>query len=158
MSRESKGLVLLQDKLPDLLDLIRSGYTENKACAELQIPERLYYTMVIMDQNLADQIEKAKELRADVWISKIIAGVDDQISKDDAPGEKLRFEKLKYLARVDNPNKYGEKSSVQVDVQHSISAALKTMTIADAKKILDEEDPYAAPIEAEIVEKDDNPL
>lgn len=152
-------LTSLTDKLPDFLDLIRMGYTENKACAELKIPERLYYTAVIVDSNIADQIEKAKEARADVWINKIIAKVDDSIDKDAAPGEKLRFEKLKYLARVDNPNKYGEKTNVNVDIQHSITHALKTMTIEDAKRILTEEDPYAVPIEAESrVIDEDNPL
>ncbi len=53
----------------------------------------------------------AESARAERYVDKIVDSVDDTrgMDKDELPAEKLYFDKLKYLAKVNDRKKYGER-------------------------------------------------
>lgn len=127
--------------------LISEGVPEDLALAEAVIPF-CDYLAATTDSRFQDMITNAQKLRADHWFGKIISDADFAPDKDSAPGEKLKFERLKYLAEIDNPDKYGPKTKQTVDHTHNIQISVKNLSVADAKKIL-EEDPFSVPLEAD---------
>jgi len=60
---------------------------------------------------LEKAIRAAKRMRAEQAFEKIIEDTEKEgiLDKESVPGAKLRFDKLKYQARVDNPEAYGDK-------------------------------------------------
>jgi hypothetical protein len=64
----------------------------------------------------------------------------------EVPAEKLYFEKLQYLAKADNPERYsGSGKGVNIAIN---LGEFKLLNPEDAKKAL-AADPFAEPIEAE---------
>lgn len=97
------------------------------------INDRLYEEEVIIDEDF-NEIKTGKKIIRKVW-------------KDDVPGEKLIFEKLKWLAEVDNPEKYGTR------VKHEGAAISPVQILVDTgiKKIEDTKKKEAILTESEEV-------
>lgn len=130
------------------LELIQEGQTESNALTKLNFPRGLYLRLISEDLDFAKQIEDARKLRADHWISKIADSVDSDIEPNEVPIERLKFDKLQFLARVDNPDKYGNNTKkVEVDIN---LRQFKLVSPEKAKEIL-AADPFA-PIDAEFAE------
>lgn len=108
--------IVLQRKAVEILDLIAEGADEQTACDKLGINRGQFVKWVIEYPEFEKAVNTAKEMRADVYKSKISSMVVDsdgcliQHEKEDVPGVKANFEMLKWLASVDNPEKYGLKS------------------------------------------------
>jgi len=74
---------------------------------------------------------EARKQRADSFRSIIQNRLYDDngdfitLNKDDVPGEKLIFDKLKWLAEVDNPEKYGTK------VKHEGGSIMPVQIVVD---------------------------
>ena len=62
--------------------------------------------------------------------------------------EKLKFEQRKYLAAIDNPDKYAEKSKKEIDLNINIFQEMRELPVAEARKLLASVDPFAI-VEAE---------
>lgn len=136
------------------LDLISNGYTETVALKQLSFPKALYIKLLVEDLDFIADVEKARKLRADFWVSKIAETVDHDYSKDEIGSERLKFDKLQFLAKADNPDKYGNNSK-KLDVNIDIKQ-FKLLPPDLALKSL-QSDPFA--IDADFVElKDEDKL
>lgn len=136
------------------IDLISNGYTETVALKQLSFPKSLYIKLLVEDLDFIADVEKARKLRADYWVSKIAETVDHDYSKDEIGSERLKFDKLQFLAKADNPDKYGnntKKLDVNIDIKQ-----FKLLPPDLALKSL-QSDPFA--IDADFVElKDEDKL
>lgn len=144
----------LKELKSNYLDLISNGYTETVALKQLSFPKALYIKLLVEDLDFIADVEKARKLRADYWVSKIAETVDHDYSKDEIGSERLKFDKLQFLAKADNPDKYGNNSK-KLDVNIDIKQ-FKLLPPDLALKSL-QSDPFA--IEADFVElKDEDKL
>jgi hypothetical protein len=132
------------------LDLILEGKSERQVLLELNIPYSEYILFLTKSKKFCEDLEIAKKKRADVWFSKIIEDVDRVADKDEVGGERLRFDKLKYLAAIDSPEKYSERSKETPEIKLTLND-FKGLSTEDAKKIL-ENDPFSV-VDAEFSPK-----
>lgn len=147
------GVLINSFPTSEFLELISSGMTEPRALAYLGFPRPTYIQLLLKDADFKEQVELAKKARADIFYEKIVDSVDEELTKNDVPGAKLRFEKLKYAAAIDNPDKYGEKSKTTLDINMNIFQEMKELPMSEAKKILEGVNPFA--IEAEYTTVED---
>lgn len=134
------------------LSLISEGKTEKDALSISGLPQSQYFYLLLNDKQFASQVEEARKLRADHWVGKIMDTVDHDYTKDEVPSEKLKFEKLQFLAKADNPEKFSPK---KVDVNIDLGK-FQLIPPEEAMKVL-QQDPFA-PIEAEFTEIKDEDL
>lgn len=94
------------------LKLIASGSSESKALASLKVDWLDFFELCAKDPDFRKDIKLAREARAEIWIDKITDSVNSEVPLTPAqiPAEKLKFEQLKFLAKADNPDRYGENS------------------------------------------------
>jgi hypothetical protein len=110
----------IKDLKSKYLDLISNGYTETVALQQLNFPKGLYIKLLVEDTDFIADVEKSRKLRADFWVSKIAETVDKDYDKDQIGSERLKFDKLQFLAKADNPDKYGNNSKkldVSIDIK-----------------------------------------
>jgi len=109
----------------DLLDMIAGGADEQSVCDHYKVRRGTFVQWMIRYPQFENAVVEARKQRADSFRSIIhdrlyIDEVDEEGEKtgkkviaahhkDHVPGEKLIFEKLKWLAEMDNPEKYGAK-------------------------------------------------
>lgn len=70
----------IKDLKSKYLELISNGYTENVALKELQFPKPLYLKLLVEDLDFISDVEQARKLRADFWVSKIAGTVEKRDS------------------------------------------------------------------------------
>lgn len=139
------------------LELIRSGKVEDEALEEINSvrPEsKRFHPAVVVQLQVKrpayrESVEEAKRYRADVWFNEIAKSANKTIEKDAVPAEKLKFEQRKYLAAIDNPDRYSEKVSHKLDVNVNIFQEMKDLPQREVQRLLKASDPF---IEAEYVE------
>lgn len=136
------------------LKLIRSGYTEPRALAEINFEVALYPLYLIRYPEFKEDVVEAKKARADVFFEKIVDSIDDVLEKDEVPAAKLRLDTLKYVAAIDNPEKYSEKVKHQHDINVNIFQEIKDLPASEMKRLLATADPFA--VEAEFSEVEDD--
>ena len=101
------------------LELILRGYVEKDALEELNFPRHLYLKVLLEDLDFVSELNEARKLRADVWVAKIAKDIDKDYDKDEIPSQRLKFDKLQFLAKADNPEKYGtnsKKMDINIDL------------------------------------------
>lgn len=119
------------------LRLIAAGHIESSALACLEVDWIDFFELCSRDPEFRANIEQARQKRADVWVDRIAGSLDKKYTfedgvdasgrpifreraptKDELGRDKLEFEKCKFLAQADNPEKYaqGAKPKVQVDI------------------------------------------
>lgn len=136
------------------IELITNGYTENVALTKLDFPKGLYIKLLVEDRDFAKDLEEARKIRADFWVAKIAETVDFDYSKEEIGSERLKFDKLQFLAKADNPDKYGNNAK-KVDISIDLKQ-FKLLKPEDAVKAL-ASDPFA--IDADYTEiKNDEEL
>jgi hypothetical protein len=138
----------------EYLTLIAQGYSEAKALSVIQMPRGQYVRICQEDPEFVKQIEDARKHRAEFWVSKIAENIDVPVEKENVPSEKLKLEKLIFLAKADNPERYGT-GKTKVDISLDLKQ-FKLLPPDEAVKAL-ANDPFA--IEAEYKEiKDEKDL
>lgn len=151
----NSGLTSLTKKY---VELILQGYTETTALEVSGLPKAEYLRLLLEDPGFYQEVESARKLRADFWVSKIAESVDKSFDPKDVPSERLKFDKLQFLAKADNPDKYGNNSK-KLDISIDLKQ-FKLLPPEEAIKALSS-DPFA-PVEAEFTEinepKDDELL
>jgi len=143
----------IKDLKSKYLDLISNGYTETVALQQLNFPKGLYIKLLVEDTDFIADVEKASKLRADFWVAKIAETVDKNYDKDQIGSERLKFDKLQFLAKADNPDKYGNNSK-KLDVSIDIKQ-FKLLPPDQALESL-KSDPFA--LEAEFTSIDDKEI
>lgn len=78
-----------------------------------------------------------------------------EVEKDQVPAEKLKFEQRKYLAAIDNPEKYSEKISHKMEIGINIFQEMKDLPQNEIRKMMQVHDPFASGdiVDAELVEE-----
>lgn len=136
---------------PEALDIINEEFA---ACGlDYEFTEVLLTAYQVRNPEFIEELNEAKKRRADVWFNGIANSVAKPVDKDSVPAEKLKFEQRKYLAAIDNPEKYSERKQLGVDVNVNIFQEMKSLKQADVNRLLKEADPFA--IEAEFEEVED---
>lgn len=152
------------------LRLIASGYIERTALQFLQVDWLDFFEICSRDPEFRVQIEEARKSRADHWVDKIADSLDKEFTsevetdqglqvvvrpptKDELNLEKLNFDKLKFLAQADNPERYSTGGKAKLSVEFDISD-FKLLSVNEATKVL-ANDPFADVIEAEVTEVSD---
>lgn len=146
---------------PAFLELIAGGKTEGQALAVINMDREMKHwfkeihlvQIQVKDQKFKDSLDEAKKQRADTWFNGIADSVAKRIDKEEVPAEKLKFEQRKYLAAIDNPDKYSEKKSVAVDINVSIFDEMKSLKGSEVTKLLRVSDPFAIEVESEVVDE-----
>ena len=141
----------LRELKSQYIELISEGYVENVALKKLNFPRGLFLKLLFEDDDFAQKINEARKLRAEVWIEKIANSIDEKIDKEDVPSERLKFDKLQFLAKADNPEKYGnnpKKLSIDID--------LSKFTLLEPQKALESlsKDPFAIEVEYNEIEEE----
>lgn len=173
-TKDTKAIVKIPKKLEkhaiEMLDMIAGGADEKAICDHYNIRRGTFVQWMITYPQFEKAVVEARKQRADSYRSLIherlyedeieYDGPDDfegkptgrkvlrNIHKDYVPGEKLIFEKLKWLAEVDNPEKYGTR------VKHEGGSTMPVKIIVDTG--IKQQENKEAPIEAEVVEKSDD--
>lgn len=131
-------MATLVQKFPreKFLQLIRSGHTEPKALALCGVDPVTFEYVLATSKGIREELALAKKTRADVFYEKIVDSVDNDIDPKEVPIEKLRFDKLKYLAAIDNPEKYSEKVKHEHNATINIFQEIKDLTKNEVKDIL----------------------
>lgn len=133
----------------EFLELISNGLLENEALEIVKMPKATFIQLQLKDVDFKEALERAKKERADHWFSDIAKSVRKDIDKDQVAAEKLKFEQRKYLAAIDNPDKYAEKSKKEIDVNVNIFQEMKELPVQEARKLLQSVDPFNTPIPAD---------
>ena len=124
--------------------------TEPRALKTLGRDHPTYVMLLLRDAEFKENVAEAKKARADVFYEKIVDSVDDVLEKEEVAAAKLRLDTLKYLAAMDNPDKYSEKVKHSMDVNINIFQEIKDLPAAEARRLIANADPFT--IDAEIVE------
>lgn len=138
---------------PAFLELIAGGKTETQALAVINIDREVkqwfkeihLVQIQVKDKKFKESLEEAKKQRADTWFNGIADSVAKVLDKEEVPAEKLKFEQRKYLAAIDNPDKYSEKKSVDLNIGINIFQEMKELKQSEIKELM-KSDPF---IEAE---------
>lgn len=100
------------------------------------------------DPDFIKKLEECRKARAEHWVSKIADTVDEDFSKDEVPSEKLKLDKLMFLAKADNPDRY-KSSGTKVDLNIDLKQ-FKLLAPEEAAKAL-ASDPFAIEVEFETI-------
>lgn len=140
----------------EFLDLIRSGMTEPRALKTVNSDITALQFLMIRDGKFKEDIAEAKKARADVFYEKIVDSVEVVLEKEEVPAAKLRIDTLKYLASIDNPEKYSEKIKHQHDVNINIFQEIKDLPQSEVRKLITDSDPFIVDAEFSDVDGDDD--
>lgn len=134
------------------LEKISSGYIESKALSDLGISRGQFIRICSENPEFIKDIEEARKHRADFWVSKIAGSIDEAYDPKDVAGEKLRMDKLVFLAKSDNPDRYGTGKS-KIDISIDLKQ-FKLLPPDEAVRAL-AADPFAIEAEyTEVIEED----
>ncbi len=129
------------------IELTAEGNIESRVLDLLGISRGKFVRICIEDPEFIKNLEDARKARAEFWVSKIAHNIDVEIDKDLIPHEKLKFEKLVFLAKADNPERYGT-GKTKVDISLDLKQ-FRLLPPDEAVRALTN-DPFA--IEVEFVE------
>jgi hypothetical protein len=138
----------------DILDLIVQGKPEYQIAKELHFEMIDLVNALISDTEFAEQLQKARAIRAERWVGKVTGLIETEsgspiiYDKDDVPGAKLAIDTYKWLAKVDNPQRFGDK--LDVDVKSINIHEIKGLSVSEAIEII-KNDPFA-PKDGEVVD------
>lgn len=130
------------------LELTAEGNIESRVIDLLGLTRGQFVKICIEDPDFIRNIDEARKSRAEFWVSKIAESVDKDFDKEDIPSEKLKFDKLMFLAKADNPERYGGNKS-KIDISLDLKQ-FKLLPPDEAVKALTN-DPFAI-VEADFVE------
>ena len=140
----------LIEKAVPILDMIAEGKDESEACRSVGIRRGTLVQWMIKYPEFDNAMKEAKKMRADTYRSKVQESLFDedgdlvQLGKDEVPGQKLNFDKLKWLAEMDNPDKYGTKikhdGNAISPVQIVIDTGIQHVVEAESEEVIDDED------------------
>lgn len=122
---------------------IASGETEAKILKRLNIEWIDFFETLADDPQFRKDIEEARKHRAEVWVDRIVSSIDtdDEVTAAQVPALKLEFEKLKFLAGADNPDRYGTAAKgAKVDVNVDFKQ-FQLLPPKEALKVL-QDDPF----------------
>lgn len=145
--RTTSAVSDLKELKSKFLELTAEGNIESRVVDLLGITRGQLIKICVDDPDFIRNIDEARKSRAEYWVSKIANTVDEDYDSKDIPNQKLKFDKLMFLAKADNPDRYGGTKS-KIDISLDLKQ-FRLLPPDEAVKALTE-DPFA--IEAEFVE------
>lgn len=139
----------LKELKKQFIELTASGYVEAKILDTFNVSRSEFIRMCFEDPEFVKDIEEARKSRAEYWVSKIAEDINAEYDPKEIPSQKLKFDKLVFLAKADNPERYGT-GKTKVDISLDLKQ-FKLLPPDEAVKALTS-DPFA--IEAEYTEVD----
>ena len=145
-----KDLIVIPEE--DILQRIVAGMTEAHVCEALNIPMMSFILHMTQNPQFSAQVDSARAMRAERWVGNVVnlvttpQGTPIIHDKDDVPGVKLAVDTYKWLAKVDNPERYGDKQSIETHNTNVLE--IKGLSPQEALDIL-RADPFAPAIPAE---------
>jgi hypothetical protein len=137
------------------LKLIAAGKSESIALRTLGVDWMDFFELCAKDPDFRKDIDNARKARAEVWVSKIVESVEPKYlkdshgnpteveripSKDETMYRKLQFDQLKFLAKADNPERYGDAGGSRPTVEINLND-FKLLSPQEAIKTLNN-DPF----------------
>lgn len=122
------------------LEYIAEGMVEKHALERANFKKGEYIRAMLDDADFVKAIETARRHRAEHWVGEIAASYDVHHPKDEVAGAKLIFDKLAYLAKADNPERYGN-SAKGANININLGE-FKMLPPDEARKVL-ASDPFA---------------
>jgi len=147
---EQKSLKIpnkLEKHAVTILDMISGGADEKAICDHFNIRRGTFVQWMITFPQFERAVKEARTQRADsyrsiihdrLYVDEVVYdGPEDlegkktgnkiirTFDKDEVAGEKLIFEKLKWLAEIDNPDKYGAR------VKHEGGSVMPVQIVVD---------------------------
>lgn len=89
-------------------------------------PAKQIYRWLQTLDTFREKIERTRAARGIVLEDKILEGIDIPIGKDDVGGERLRFDRLRWAAEVNDPSRYGKKVTHAGDSTRPIQFIINT--------------------------------
>jgi hypothetical protein len=119
---------LIVDSICDTM--VERGLTLSQVCkldgypklATLMRWQRVY-------PEIKQKIDEAREMQAEQFYTKMVNNLNempDDLNRDEVQVQKLKFEKLKYLAGVSNPYRYGNRTIHSGDAQAPVQFVIST--------------------------------
>lgn len=131
----------------DYIKAIASGDTEAKILKRMKVDWMDFIEILADDPQFRKDIDEARKHRAEVWVDRIVGSLDaeEPVQASQVPALKLEFEKLKFLAGADNPDRYGTAAKgAKVDVNVDFKQ-FQLLAPKEALKVL-QEDPFNQPV------------
>lgn len=126
------------DKMCDVM--VDEGVTLSQVCRRDNYPSlstvmrwcRVY-------PEISAKLDEARAMQAEGFYDEIVSGVDvSDLNRDEVAVEKLRFEKLKYLAGVSNPTRYGNRTIHSGDEKAPVQFVISTGINREQPGVVDE--------------------
>ena len=145
----------------DYVKLIAAGFVESQVLTKLNVDWIDFFEVCAEDPDFRKDIELAKKERASRWVEKIGESVNHKYTidirdeegniirseerppnRDELGRDKLNFERLKFLAQADDPDKYGGTAGTSSKVNVALSFNdLKLLTPEQSLEVL-QNDPF----------------
>ena len=112
-----------------ICQLIATGATFKKICSMDGMPSaHVLARWRAENEDFENALEAARRMRADHFHDMIVEDVEgDHIAdKDEVAARKLKMDRLKYLASVNNPDKYGNRTKVSGDNEQPLQIVVST--------------------------------
>ena len=111
-----------------ICELISRGKRMSQVCDMAGMPSAsIINRWAVQNEDFDDALKAAKRTRAEYFGDLIAKDVEENpIDRDLVPGEKLKFDKLKYLASVDDPDKYGNRTKISGDKDQPLQVIFDT--------------------------------
>lgn len=148
----SSDVESIKDIKKQFLELTAAGNIEARVIDILKISRGKFLRLCEEDPEFIKKIEEARKSRAEFWVSKIAEGIDVIHDPKEVPGHKLRMEKLVFLAKADNPERYGT-GKTRVDISLDLKQ-FRLLPPEEAVKAL-ANDPFAIEVEFTEVKEDE---
>ena len=68
----------------------------------------------------------AKRMRAEMFHDKIVSSLDDVLDKEEVAAESLKWNKLKHLASVNDPETFGTRQKLVGDAKQPLQIIVDT--------------------------------
>jgi hypothetical protein len=116
------------DHLADTIcELLASGESITSICKMKGFPS--YAQLARWRSHYAafgEAFDKARAMRAEIMHDRILDELDDSLSPEDVSVAKLKFDKLKYLASVNDPDRFGNRVKHSGDKDQPLQFVIDT--------------------------------
>lgn len=128
LADEAKYPVRYTEELAErICALFASGATMSAISRMPEMPSlETLYRWVQNNKVFREMLDDARATRAFSAEDRIADLAELPIDKDSAPGERLRFDALKFLAEVNNPARYGKKTTISGDKNNPVVLVVQT--------------------------------
>jgi hypothetical protein len=139
---------------------VAKGVTEFQVAELMGIPMEELVKYLANNPDFYHRLETARKIRAEKWMTNIVGLVTDANGKpiihdsEEVPGVKLAIDTYKWLAKVDNQDKFSEKTKVETTSTNVLE--IKGLSAREAMEIL-KADPFAPAVPAEYVVVENKP-